>query len=219
MRLSLGAPVYGVDGEIGVLADLVVDPRSRRVTHLVVEPRHHAALARLVPIELAIHEDTDDARLKLLCSAQELRRLPEVHELSYDRLYNLPVEDPDWDVGIAEVLALPGDDGPGLLPEQPVMSPPPLIYDRIPKGEAELRRGSPVITADGRRVGRVAELVAGEGDRITALVVRRRWLQRPRRLTIPAGAVASVETDVVRLRVAKRELNATPGVERARTYP
>jgi sporulation protein YlmC with PRC-barrel domain len=208
MRLELGAPVYGVDGELGVLADLVVDPRLRRVTHLVVEPRHHSALARLVPIERAIHEDVSDGRLSLLCSANELRQLPEVHELAYGRLADFPVEDPDWEVGIAEVLALPAEDIPGLGPEPAVTPPPALIYDRIPKGEVELRRGSPVLAADGRRVGRVAELVAGEGDRITALVLRRHWFQRPRRLTIPAGAVARVETDALRLRVTKRELRA-----------
>ena len=50
------------------------------------------------------------------------------------------------------------------LPAQPAA----LIYDRIPKGEAELRRGSPVITADGQRVGGVAGLVADDDDRITA---------------------------------------------------
>jgi sporulation protein YlmC with PRC-barrel domain len=196
-----------VEGEIGVLADLVVDPRSGRVTHLVVEPWHHAALARLVPIGLAIHENAQDARLNLLCSSHELRQLPEVREVAYGRLYDFPVEDPAWEVGIADVLALPADDVPALGPELAVAPPPALIYDRIPRGEVELRRGSPVIAADGWRVGRVAELVAGEDDRITALVLRRHWFQRPRRLTIPAAAVASVETDAVRLRVPKRELH------------
>jgi sporulation protein YlmC with PRC-barrel domain len=207
MRLQLGAPVDGVDGEIGVLADLVVDPRSRRVTHLVVEPRHHPALARLVPIELATHEDAGDGRVNLLVSAQEVRRLPEVHELVFGRLYDFPAEDPDWDVGIVDVLPPPAD-GISDLGAEPAVTPPSgLTYDRVPKGEVELRRGSPVIAADGRRVGRVAELVAGEGDRITALVLRRGWFRRPRRFTIAAGAVARVETDAVRLRVPKRELH------------
>jgi sporulation protein YlmC with PRC-barrel domain len=208
MRLEFGAPVYGVDGELGVLADLVVDPGSSRVTHLVVEPRHHRALARLVPIERVIHEDVIDGRLSLLCSADELRRLPEVHELAYGRLYDFPVEDPDWDVGITEVLALPDDGTSGLGLEPATDSPPALIYDRIPKGEAELRRGSAVISADGRRVGRVAELMADDGDRITGLLLWRGWFHRRRKLAIPAGAVARVETDSVTLRVTKRELRA-----------
>jgi sporulation protein YlmC with PRC-barrel domain len=206
MRLQLGAPVYGVEGEIGVLADLVVDPASRRVTHLVVQANHHAALARLVPIELATGEDLADGRLSLRCSTHELRRLPEVRELAYARLYDFPVEDPDWDVGITEVLALPGRGNPDVE-LNPTAEPPAMIYDRIPKGEVELRRGSPVVTADGRRVGRVTGLVADDDDHITAVVLRRGWLHRPRELTIPARAVARVETDAVTLRLAKRELD------------
>ena len=65
MRLHLGAGVSCPEGEICVLADLVVDPASHRVTHLVVEPRHHPTLARLVPIELAMGEDLADGRLSL----------------------------------------------------------------------------------------------------------------------------------------------------------
>ena len=40
MRLELGAPVRCTDEELGELADLVIDPVMKRVTHLVVNPRH-----------------------------------------------------------------------------------------------------------------------------------------------------------------------------------
>jgi hypothetical protein len=36
-----------------------------------------------------------------------VRRLPQVREVAYVRLDGFPVDDPDWDVGIEEVLALP----------------------------------------------------------------------------------------------------------------
>jgi sporulation protein YlmC with PRC-barrel domain len=208
MRLELGTPVYGMDGELGVLADLVVDPAARRVTHLVVEPKHHPALARLVPIDAATHEGARAGQLNLSCSVDAFRRLPEVHELAYGRLYDFPVEDPDWQVGITEVLALPDGGTAGVGLESLTTSPPALIYDRIPKGDVELRRGSRVISADARRVGRVTGVVSDDRDRITALVLRRGWFRWGRRLTIPANVVAVVETDLVRLRVAKRELDA-----------
>ena len=38
MRLELGSPVNCTDGPFGELADVVVDPTKRRVTHLVVDP-------------------------------------------------------------------------------------------------------------------------------------------------------------------------------------
>ena len=43
MRLELGTGVYCNDQSVGELVDVVIDPISRRVTHLVVEPdgEHH----------------------------------------------------------------------------------------------------------------------------------------------------------------------------------
>ena len=41
------------DGSFGKLVDVVLDPTSRRVTHLVVEHDRDPWLARLVPVELA----------------------------------------------------------------------------------------------------------------------------------------------------------------------
>ena len=49
MRLELGTSVRCTDDTFGELADVVIDPISKRLTHLVVRPRHEDGLARLVP--------------------------------------------------------------------------------------------------------------------------------------------------------------------------
>jgi hypothetical protein len=38
MRLELGRPIRCSDGEFGELADVVVDPTTKRVTHVVARP-------------------------------------------------------------------------------------------------------------------------------------------------------------------------------------
>ena len=53
MRLELGKHIHCTDGEVGELADVVVDPVKRRVTHLVVQPHGNLGPARLVPADLA----------------------------------------------------------------------------------------------------------------------------------------------------------------------
>ena len=40
MRLELGGSVRCEDDLLGELADVVIDPTTKRVTHLVVEPHH-----------------------------------------------------------------------------------------------------------------------------------------------------------------------------------
>jgi sporulation protein YlmC with PRC-barrel domain len=60
MRLELGGSVRCEDDLLGELADVVIDPTTKRVTHLVVQSHNDIAPARLVPIELAGSRRTGD---------------------------------------------------------------------------------------------------------------------------------------------------------------
>ena len=63
-----------------------------------------------------------------------------------------------------------------------------LSYDRIPKGGAEIRRASAVMSADGHELGEVDGLLVDAEDNITHLVLRHGHLWRRREVTIPIGA-------------------------------
>jgi sporulation protein YlmC with PRC-barrel domain len=209
MRLELRQPVRCTDDVLGELADVVIDPVTRRVTHLVVQPPHQHALARLVPVELADGDD-DRPEISLRCSTAEVKRLATVQETAYLRLGEVPVEDPDWDVGLEDVLALPYYplDGPAEYIEYAAVA-----YDRIPKGEVEIQRGSGVVSVDGHHVGTVDGFVIdAETQAITHLVLERGHLWGRRDVTIPIGAVDSVEVDMVRLTLSAEELGALPAV-------
>src|ERR1051325_11558242 len=52
VRLELGTPVHCSDRKFGELTDVVIDPGTRSVTHLVVKSHHVAEGPRLVPISL-----------------------------------------------------------------------------------------------------------------------------------------------------------------------
>jgi sporulation protein YlmC with PRC-barrel domain len=52
LTLVLGSDVRGTDGFRGELRGVVVDQAARTVTHLAVEPKGRAGLARLVPMDL-----------------------------------------------------------------------------------------------------------------------------------------------------------------------
>ena len=107
MRLELGTPVRCTDDTFGELADVVIDPISKRLTHLVVRPRdQEEQAARLVPVELAEGSD-EGSEISLHCTVEEANRLEPVREFAYLRLGEAPVEDPDWDVGVEDVLAMP----------------------------------------------------------------------------------------------------------------
>lgn len=206
MLLELGGSVLCEDGALGELADVVIDPTTKRVTHLVVQPRDDGQ-ARLVSIDLA--QDGDGQEISLRCTVEDVRRLAPVHEVTYLRLGEFPVDDPDWDVGIQEVLAMPYYE-PGL-DAGAYGGDAGVIYDRVPKGEVEVRRASAVTSADGHHVGHVDGFVI-DREHITHLVLERGHLWGRREITIPIGAVAKVETDAVTLSLTKDDVGGLDSI-------
>ena len=85
MRLEIGNRVRCNDGPYGELADVVIDPLVKRVTHLVVRPEH-ADDSRLVPIDLATNSDDNQREVELGCTLDEAQKFESVHEAAYIRL-------------------------------------------------------------------------------------------------------------------------------------
>ena len=213
MRLEIGNRVRCTDGAYGELGDVVIDPLEKRVTHLVVRPERREGEARLVPIQLAKVTDGGQREIELTCSLDEARGFESVHEAAYLRLGESPAEDPDWDVGVKQVLVMPyyaglgADPYPGELP-----SHVSVYYDRVPKGEVEVRRASAVISADGHSLGEVDGFVVDTDKHITHFVLERGHLWGRKEVTIPIGAVAKVESDAVHVALSKDEVGDLPAV-------
>src|SRR4051794_328174 len=153
MRLDTGREVRCADATYGELADVVIDPIAKRVTHLVVQPHHNHGRAGLVPVALV--SDAADGAIVLRCTVDEVAHMPRVQELGYLRVDQAPVDDPDWDVGIETVLAMPYYAPAGFEGPMPLDNPIELSYDRVPKGEVEIQRTSSVLDAHGKRLGSV----------------------------------------------------------------
>jgi sporulation protein YlmC with PRC-barrel domain len=207
-RLDLGCPVHCTDAQFGELADVVIDPTTRCVTHLVVRPHNMPDEARIVPVDWAMSERSEPA-VRLSATVAEVNRLDRLHETAYLRLGEFPVDDPAWDVGVEDMLGLPYFQS---IEAQPIEADPHVMlgYDRVPKGEVEIRRESAVTAADGRDLGRVDGFVVDGGGHISHVVLDHGHLWGRREVTIPIGAVDRVDNDVVVLRLTKGEVGALP---------
>jgi len=216
LRLELGSSVKCTDGPFGKLADVVIDPTKRRVTHLVVEPHDDHGKARLVPIDLASADEGEPPAITVRCSLEDANQLEPVEEYAYLRLGESPDLEPGWEIGVESVLAEPyyvygGGPGYETLPAgyDPHVS---VTYDRIPKGEVEIRRASEVTSADGHGLGKVDGFLVDDGDAITHFVLERGHLWGRREVTVPIKAVAHVDTDAVTLTLTKDEVGELPSV-------
>jgi sporulation protein YlmC with PRC-barrel domain len=210
VRLELGNPVRCSDDELGTLADVVIDPTTKRITHLVVDPSHEELVgARLVPVDLAKGSNDESSGISLSCTIEEASKLPDVHEFAYLRVGEFPLDDPDWDVGIQDVLATPYYESTGLGYAGDLPTNVGVTYDRIPKGDVEIRRSSPVYSSDQHHLGHVDGFVV-DGEHVTHLVLERGHLWGRREVTIPIGAVSKVENDAVTLSLSKDEVGDLP---------
>jgi hypothetical protein len=206
LLLRFGATADCSDGAFGELVDAVIAPVSRRVTHLVVVPDHHDEVARMVPLELLAPEETAGSGLRLRCTLGELHALPGSQEFAYVRIAERPpLDDSEHDVGIEEVLSVPGYTSFELYPlrnDDRVA----ITYDRIPKGELEVRHASEVCCSNGERIGRLDGLVLDETGTITQVILERGHLWGRHRLTIPASAVDHFDMDRVTLTLSRSEI-------------
>ena len=198
MKISLNEPVSSLDGPFGEVGDIVVDPTTSTVTHLVVEPHHRHYQARLVPISLI---DSSAGSLTVQLDEHHLRALQQVAESDFVPI-SQPIElGPDWDVGVEHVVVPPYsfygyDVWPHAIDQHMTVS-----YDRIPKGDCEIRRESAVASSDGHLVGTVDSLVV-EDDHISAVLVESGVVLR-HRVAVPISTVDRVRTDEIRLSIDK----------------
>jgi uncharacterized protein YrrD len=203
MNLALGTTVRCSDGAVRELADIVVDGPGRRVTHLVVQPKRQHEEARLVSLELVGEEA--NGGVSLFCTAETLDGLERVREYAYLPAGQQPEDNPQWDVGVEDVLVVPSVEPLDMA--EPELDPNVnLMYDRVPKGEVELRLTSSVYSKDEHRLGSVNGVVVDEDGVITMLELQRGHLWWRREMSVPVDAIASLENDVVTLAVDKNEL-------------
>jgi sporulation protein YlmC with PRC-barrel domain len=212
MRLDLDMPVYCVDGGFGELADVVIDPRTRCLTHLVVAPQDRHDHVRLVPIEGA-HVGEGSDGISLRCTAAEMSKLEPVQESAYVRRGESPAGDREWDVGIQEMYALPeyGSLGPEALGAGMAIDYDQHVavsYHRVPRGEVEIRRESPVTSSDGHHVGHVVGFVVDDHKQIAHLVLEHGHLWGKRQVAIRCAAIERLENDELTLSLSSDQVEA-----------
>ncbi len=88
-----------------------------------------------------------------------------------------------------------------------------MIYENIPLGELDMRRGDHVEATDGR-VGRIDGFVIDpQSDGITHLLLREGHLWGAKDVTIPIMGIKDIKEGVVHLNLNKQAIAALPTVK------
>ena len=188
-EFAMGAEVSCADGPGGTVTRMIIDPATQAVTHLVIEPRHWPAGARLVSLDLV---DATAGGIRLRCTVEEFGRLE-------------AAEETELVDGLTGGLGLSGLGTP-LGASVPV---PAVVRDIVPLGEADVQGGEPVHAVDGE-IGRVEGLRVDPGDhRVTHVLLKEGHLWGRRNVAIPASAVTKVENGIW-LNLTKKQVEDLP---------
>jgi len=188
-EFKIGAQAYGTDGVCGEVSRMIIDPATRAITHLVVDPKQRHEPARLVPVDLV---DTTTGEIRLRCTTAEFGKLEAADDLEQVQGVGagVPVETGGPPMGVSRPARV-------------------VVEDVVPVGEAEVRRGDPVHALDGE-IGRVEGFVVDPDDRrVTHVLLAEGHFWGRKEITIPISAVARVD-DGIRLSITKQQVEELP---------
>jgi hypothetical protein len=173
-QFKLGTEASCTDGVCGVLVRILLDPRPRTVTNLMIEPRGRVGLGRLVPLSLVDLGRSTGGDLWLKCDVAAFEKLERAD-----------------DVGLAPDMGM-GFFGYGGGTIYPLA----IAEEVVPPGEKEVEEHEPARASDGE-IGHLHGLLANtdNGD-VTALLFQVGHLWGHKVVAIPISAVVGFETDI-----------------------
>src|SRR4249920_2015885 len=77
MPFRIGADATCTDGACGQVSRIIVNPATREVTHLAVDPKHRKGPGRIVPVDLV---DATTGQIRLRCTLAEFQTLQPAQE-------------------------------------------------------------------------------------------------------------------------------------------
>jgi uncharacterized protein YrrD len=217
MQLKDGMNVYTWDGEqVGSIDRVVINPRTKQVTHVVVRKGFLFTEDKVVPLEMVMEADNEGVMLRR--DIDDLDNLPHFEETHY-----LPVEETPgrgmYEAGDSRPtrqyywyppagVAWWGYPGWGSYVGQPDFE---TVTERnIPDNTVALREGADVYAADGERVGGVERLFMEEGsDRATHFVISEGLIFKDKKL-IPTAWVETVGEKEIHLSIESHVLENMP---------
>jgi uncharacterized protein YrrD len=230
MEFRDGAEVLTPKGEkVGRVDRVVLDPRTKEVTHLVVRKGLVLTTDKVLPVAM-VRQTTEEA-VTLDRNATDLERLPDFEETHY-----VNVDDAEWNerraAGASAARARAREYSPAMYwyPPTSVLAPGQAAaatvpyYEmpavaatettrNIPDNTVALKEGADVVSADGEKVGSVERVFAErDTNRATHLLVSQGMLFQSHK-PIPTTWIEAVTEDEVRLAVSSKLLKALPEYE------
>lgn len=206
MQFEVNAEVNTVEGhKVGTLNRVVIDPKTKEITHLVVSGGLLPAKERVVPVSLAVLDNK--GRVVLSVSQDEYDELPE-----FEITHFLPAGAGEAIGNQNSLYWYPPILAPGQTGRMIGYSTPPYVRKTeraIPDGMVALEEGAQVLSREGQSVGSVESVRIREDDKASHLVISGGILLKKRKL-IPTHWISHIKEDKIHLSVGSGLIDRLP---------
>jgi sporulation protein YlmC with PRC-barrel domain len=210
MDINLGCNVHCIDGPCGKITNVVVNPVTKKVSHIVVEDRKFPENStRLVPISKIA--DANQKQISLCVTKNDVADMPPFIVTRYIQ------ETAPGRVGqsISSYYFAYGL-GPSTLDEYSLIVNDTGYdaYDaaNIPANELALASGMDIEATDGK-IGILDELVLdSKTGEVTHILMREGHLWGKKEVSIPVSAASSAKGGVIRLKLNKKQVENLPTI-------
>lgn len=206
MNIPMNVDVYCSDGLGGSSGQIIVNPTSNQVTHLVVRGKVAPHTEYMVPISQMMDSTPD--MIKLSCTMAGLATME--HFIRIDTIEN-DAKSMGYSTeryGLTGNLSMGYNAFPYASGEHFTVR---IKTEAIPSGEILLTRGAHVHAKDGRQIGRLDGFLADPfTGQITHLVLREGHLWGQKDVTIPVAQIDHMKEEGIYLKLDKATLSSLP---------
>lgn len=213
MKLTYGSKVYSSDEkELGFIQELVIDPRSRAVTHIVVQQGLFFSSDRLIGVDVIADAREGEVILKETAAKLDEELSADYRADEYVPLADDAIRQHLGGTGRAWVrpphAAISDVPYPSIVPPGIAALPtdPQVI---VSLDEIALEQGALVRTKDGKRIGSVDQCITDEDDNLTHILIRKGTFFPVPKL-VPIDWVARIEENEIVLAVNAESLKNLP---------
>ena len=201
----IGADASCTDGACGQVSRIIVNPVTREVTHLAVDPKHRHGPGRLVPVDLV---DATTGQIRLRCPLAEFQALRPAQEAESVRDLD-PTAHPhyasDRKSGLRRYPWMYRDPGGPETPQQ-------VTVDYVPSGAVDIHHDLTVRATDGD-IGQVQGLVVESfGHQVTHVLLQEGHMRGRKEVAVPIDAVTKIGTLLIHLSLTRRQVKDLPPV-------
>jgi len=193
MDMHLNAHVECLDGRIGRLENIILNPKTERVTYLVVRGNDLQNTERLVPERLV--KETSHDTVFLSISKEKFEGMKNFIQEEYipSNITLYMAEQAGWDMGTPASVF--------------------VEHEAVPAGGLIVHKGAKVFATDGH-AGKVDDfLVEKKTGRITHIILLEGHLWGKKDISVPVNQIDRYEDGNVYLKIEKSGVEALPVID------